>query len=336
MAVYRFKRNRHDSQPGPDGPIVNGGRAPAAAGLSVGVGSDLPASRMGGSVAPGELSPITLRWGRSRLLEWLWPQHRDRIAVIGAALRQQEPDPVLDGNEELLEGSARAIKELVEHGLRCVERGSPGVEGLPRAALLQVRLAAAAGVSVETLMCRYDLGSKLFWAWVAEQIACLGFSTDPSLSGELRFALLQQAWAIEGELLHRFHREVAIEHARASALVATAAKDRTGLTRVEQQVHRLVCNGYTNQQIAEELGVSVNTVRTHVSHILEKCGVRSRYELVEEPQSTAAGEVRVLRLSYARTAAVRPWGSPRHPAHCVWRSPARAPSRVPLAISRAA
>ena len=49
-----------------------------------------------------------------------------------------------------------------------------------------------------------------------------------------------------------------------------------GLTRRELDVMELVAAGKTNRQIADELFLSVRTVDTHVSRILEKLGVSSR------------------------------------------------------------
>ena len=49
-----------------------------------------------------------------------------------------------------------------------------------------------------------------------------------------------------------------------------------GLTQREQDVVKLVGEGYTNQQIAESLFVSVRTVETHLSHIFAKLGVTTR------------------------------------------------------------
>ena len=46
----------------------------------------------------------------------------------------------------------------------------------------------------------------------------------------------------------------------------------------EREVLRLVAAGRTNQQIADELVISVNTVFRHVSHIFEKTGVANRVE----------------------------------------------------------
>jgi DNA-binding NarL/FixJ family response regulator len=60
---------------------------------------------------------------------------------------------------------------------------------------------------------------------------------------------------------------------------AAGAYGRTGpygLTKREHQVVRLVGEGYTNQQIAESLFVSIRTVETHLAHIFTKLGISSR------------------------------------------------------------
>ena len=52
------------------------------------------------------------------------------------------------------------------------------------------------------------------------------------------------------------------------------------LTPRETEVLRLVAQGYTSQQVAEQLSISVNTVETHRAHIMEKLGLRGRAQLV--------------------------------------------------------
>jgi DNA-binding CsgD family transcriptional regulator len=53
---------------------------------------------------------------------------------------------------------------------------------------------------------------------------------------------------------------------------------RFGLTPAEARVLAELAFGLSNPEIAERLGVGVETVRTHVQRILEKLGVRSRVE----------------------------------------------------------
>jgi len=60
-------------------------------------------------------------------------------------------------------------------------------------------------------------------------------------------------------------------------------KERAGydlLSQRERQVLMLVAQGYTNQQIADNLFLSVKTVETYRARMMEKLGLRNRAELV--------------------------------------------------------
>jgi DNA-binding NarL/FixJ family response regulator len=67
-------------------------------------------------------------------------------------------------------------------------------------------------------------------------------------------------------------------------LIATRRQDDAALTRFnrlsrrEQEVLRLIVEGYDHQRIASELVVSPHTARTHVQNVLEKLEVHSRLE----------------------------------------------------------
>ena len=52
------------------------------------------------------------------------------------------------------------------------------------------------------------------------------------------------------------------------------------VTEAEQAVLTLLCEGYSNAEIAEQLVVAESTVKTHVSHLMKKYGVSSRLKLV--------------------------------------------------------
>ncbi|GGM88689.1 helix-turn-helix transcriptional regulator [Dyadobacter beijingensis] len=56
---------------------------------------------------------------------------------------------------------------------------------------------------------------------------------------------------------------------------------RLGISQRELEVLQLVAQGLSNQEVAERLFVSLNTVKTHSSRIFEKLEVRSRTQAVE-------------------------------------------------------
>ena len=51
------------------------------------------------------------------------------------------------------------------------------------------------------------------------------------------------------------------------------------LTTTEFATTMLAARGWTNQEIADHLGVSINTVKRHLAHAMDKLGVTSRKEL---------------------------------------------------------
>src|SRR5262249_30540591 len=57
--------------------------------------------------------------------------------------------------------------------------------------------------------------------------------------------------------------------------VPRAAKEKTSLSPRETEVHELLAQGLTNEEIANLLFISLSTTKVHVKHIFEKLGVRS-------------------------------------------------------------
>lgn len=66
-------------------------------------------------------------------------------------------------------------------------------------------------------------------------------------------------------------------------LKTTRWEEGTGslLSRREKEILRLICEGCSTKEIADKLVVSLSTVHTHRSNIMEKLGVNNQHELIQ-------------------------------------------------------
>ncbi len=102
----------------------------------------------------------------------------------------------------------------------------------------------------------------------------LAFEIDGELSAQLSLTAHSRGQTIGGLIADLIARGLQQDALRSQAEAALAS-----LTPREQEVAWLTARGHTNPQIAEALIVSPETVKTHVAHVLEKFGVRSKTEL---------------------------------------------------------
>jgi two-component system, NarL family, response regulator NreC len=119
-------------------------------------------------------------------------------------------------------------------------------------------------------------------------VAILTMREDPeyarqALRAGARSYVLKEAEP--AELLQAFRLAVAggnYLHPRLGALMATgedAPADGIVLSEREREVVRLIANGYTNPEIAEQLNVAERTVKTYRARAIEKLGFSSRAEI---------------------------------------------------------
>lgn len=67
-------------------------------------------------------------------------------------------------------------------------------------------------------------------------------------------------------------------------------KKRPSLSEREIEIIRLVAKGFSNDELADRLHLSPETIKAHLRHIYEKLGVESRVEAVTEAMRTGLVE----------------------------------------------
>jgi LuxR family transcriptional regulator, maltose regulon positive regulatory protein len=137
-------------------------------------------------------------------------------------------------------------------------------------------------------------------AFVTESIVALGSGTPSDATESISKAISTEAWdpiLIAVRAVADLGRHIARERRSANWLrrILTLSSDRTlarviglavprsakpkqALTPRESEVHELLAQGLTNEEIARLLYISLSTTKVHVKHIYEKLGVRSRLE----------------------------------------------------------
>jgi len=103
-----------------------------------------------------------------------------------------------------------------------------------------------------------------------------GYVTKRAVESELINAI-QSAWRGDLYVHPALTRALLQESAPARPVEKAPA---TSLTRRQAEVLRLVAQGYTSQQVAEKLCISVRTVDSHRTNIMDKLALRGRVELV--------------------------------------------------------
>jgi DNA-binding CsgD family transcriptional regulator len=79
--------------------------------------------------------------------------------------------------------------------------------------------------------------------------------------------------------VQRVMRDAGARRGKWSTVATKPASGWPSLTESERRVAALIGAGRTNRSAAAELGVSVNTVGTHLRAVFAKLGIRSRVQL---------------------------------------------------------
>ncbi len=181
---------------------------------------------------------------------------------------------------------------LTQAGLEVVALASSGEEAVqlalahrPQVLLLDIRMPDLDGLQVlrtlrdqapevaVVLLTTYDNPTYLSQALQLEVAGFLTKDVAPDLIPLAVRAAAQGHALFTREVLRRALQEPRSVEPSADAEARVLA---LGLTEQEVRVLRLVAQGLSNQEIAERLHISLNTVKTHLKHIFSKLEVSDR------------------------------------------------------------
>ena len=200
---------------------------------------------------------------------------------------------LLADDQELLRAGLRTILE--RHGVEVVGEAANGREAIdgarrlrPDVVLMDIRMPVLDGIAATRELCggpepgphvlvltTFDLDEYVYEALRAGARGFLLKDTAPDRLVAAIHAIGDDETLLAPGITRRLVERFAHAH--------EGAADRAlldELTEREREVLELVARGRSNQEIGEELFLSVPTVKTHVGRVLLKLGLRDRVQAV--------------------------------------------------------
>lgn len=165
--------------------------------------------------------------------------------------------------------AALAMIEAIEPDVAIVDLRLPEIDGFK----ILDRLAEIKSPTKPLVLTAYLDSSTVYRAFSQ---GARGFLEKAASFGEITDAVLRIAGG--GTVIAPFAQEILARELRTRA----AGEARPNLTAREVEILKLAADGYPAQQIANELHISLATVKTHLQHVYEKLGVSDRASAVAQ------------------------------------------------------
>jgi DNA-binding NarL/FixJ family response regulator len=174
-------------------------------------------------------------------------------------------------------GNPGEASRWADHAAKVASPGQDAIAGLARAHALRGTQADAAAVAAVQAAQSFEAAGLLIDAGRARLCAGMASATAGD-HGQARAELAAAARTFAACGARSLHAATVRQQRRLGVRVPVPGRGTGahGLTQRELDVVNLVGEGYTNQQIAESLFVSIRTVETHLSHIFAKLHVTTR------------------------------------------------------------
>jgi two-component system nitrate/nitrite response regulator NarL len=192
---------------------------------------------------------------------------------------------IVDDHQLFAEAVRAALEDLGMSVVEVVSLGSEALEAVdrlkPDVILMDIGLPDQSGLAIGRLILERHPDAKIIAVTALSErsavdealgIGFVGYLTKDTPMGQFVNALRS---AMDGHLVLPLRLSANARPSRQKEEVELLASQ---LTPREREVLALLARGANGKVVAAELGISLNTVRTHVQSILTKLQVRSRLE----------------------------------------------------------
>ncbi|MBU4489128.1 MAG: response regulator transcription factor [Actinobacteria bacterium] len=198
---------------------------------------------------------------------------------------------IVDDHNLVREGLKAVFAQRIE--IEIIAESGSGEEAVEIAAeiepdviLMDVSMPGMNGIQATRLIREANPEVKIVILTMLNQV---GYVYEAVKAGATGYMLKSTSSDDLVEAIQAVHEGKALLHPDATAQLlkefVTLADKRTrdyGLSNREMEVLQLLSEGKTNKQIAKDLWISEQTVKTHVTHIFDKLGTSHRTETVAQ------------------------------------------------------
>jgi DNA-binding NarL/FixJ family response regulator len=218
----------------------------------------------------------------------------DFAGAEAGGLRRPPVTVVIADDQQMVRSGLRVILDS-EPGIRVVAEAGDGAQAIelvrrhrPAVALLDIRMPVLDGLQAARKVLALSPGTRVLilttfdadeYVYEALRAGASGFLLKDAPADQLVTAVRSIA-AGDALIDPVITRRLISRFTLAARGPAGLPPELRQLTAREQEVLRLVARGLSNAEIAQELVIEENTVKTHVSRILMKLGLRDRVQAV--------------------------------------------------------